>query len=95
VGRPGTFECLGQLSYNVVNSCLVVRKHTTGSSPRASLGARHGLVDQLEDRLVCNQEAVGSNPTESTMDSCPHASESAPLETPVVWERLGTPATGD
>jgi hypothetical protein len=32
----------------------------------APTGAPNGLVDQLEDRLVCNQEATGSNPVEST-----------------------------
>jgi hypothetical protein len=26
---------------------------------------RFGLVDQLEDRLVCNEEAEGSNPSQS------------------------------
>lgn len=27
----------------------------------------HGPIDQLEDRLLCKQEVVGSNPTWSTI----------------------------
>ncbi len=90
--RPSTLESLAY-----TNECCVVNADPTSGSGGRPTGLPYGLVDQLEDRLVCNQEATGSNPVESipsgTTDFVSAIIRTAHDATRRVWNHLGALVT--